>query len=352
VSRATPAKASPRPSGWPARSASRSALTGTIGGLAERLGAPTDFLRLLVVVAAYVQHWVIAAYLMTAIALAAPGERRTGMSGLVVAGRMAALMGLAYLAGFLPGTTAIFDLDGEPSSWIPFGAVAISGLTALLVRRRADRWSPAPHEAVLAAVPIVLAGAGLGLAVVVFPEVRWERWLFVPALIAGVVLLARPRGALARAAIPPAAAFAAVSALMLGAGVRLEGGVGDTTVRPQSAAQVPRELHRAVGDVNLDLTALRGRGERITVDASVGVGTVDVEVPPRTLVELDVRLGQARLSVEDLDARNRRVIGRGVPLDVTRGHAVQPRMRLRLRLRAGAGEIIVNDKTTSTRWTL
>ena len=41
-----------RPSGWPARSERRVALTGTIAGLAERLGAPADFLRALVIAAA------------------------------------------------------------------------------------------------------------------------------------------------------------------------------------------------------------------------------------------------------------------------------------------------------------
>lgn len=74
MSAAVTAQAPTRPSGWPARSESRVALTGTIGGLAERLGAPADFIRLLVIVAVFAQPWTFFAYVAAAIALAAPAS--------------------------------------------------------------------------------------------------------------------------------------------------------------------------------------------------------------------------------------------------------------------------------------
>lgn len=357
---ATPART--RPSGWPARSESRVALTGTIGGLAERLGAPVDFIRSLVFLAAWAQPWTFAAYAVAALALAAPGERRPGLGSLIVAGRLAALMGLIYVTSALPGSSLGFDLEGEPSSWIPFSAIGVAAFTALLVRRRSGSPRPRARDAVFAAAPFVLAAAGITLAVVLLPDVRWESWLFIPAVIAGAALLARPGGRLARAAIAPAVILASLSVLVIGAGVRLQGGVGDTTLRPRSAEELPREYRRAVGDVDLDLTHLREGPRQITLDASVGVGTLNVTVPTGTLVEVDVRVGQGRLDAAALgqgelpvddaaDERNVRILGRGVPVD-NRGRRVPPRMRMRLRLSAGIGEVSLSDETMSRRWKL
>ncbi|MDQ4048837.1 MAG: hypothetical protein M3131_05565 [Actinomycetota bacterium] len=342
-----------RPSGWPARSERRVALTGTIAGLAERLGAPADFLRALVIAAAFAEPWVWAAYVLVAVALAAPGERRPGLGSVVVAGRMAALIGVVWLATLPGGTTTMLDLEGKPSSWIPFSAITAAALTALLVRRRPGGFQPTARDTVLAVAPFVLAAAGFALAVVLVPDVRWERWLFLAPLIAGVALLVRPRAALARAAIAPAGALAGVSALVIGAGVRLEGGVGDIALRPHSATEVPRELRRGVGDIELDLAGLRGEEgpTRLALDASVGVGSIDVEVPRRTLVEVDAGVSKGRLFVHSDDQRDARVTARAVPIGET-GRPVKPRMRLRLRLRAGVGEVIVNEGSGSTRWKL
>lgn len=282
----------------------------------------------------------------------------------MVAGKVAALIGLFYGPGSLPGMTTIFER--EPSSWIPFSALVITGLVALLVRGRPEGSRRTPRDAVLAASPFVLTAGAFALAVVLLPDVRWERWLFAPTLVAGVVLLVWPRGALVRAAIPPAAAFACLSVLVIGAGVRLEGGVGDVTVRPRSAAQLPREVRRGVGDVELDLARLPGGPRRLSLDASVGVGSIDVKVPRRTLVELDARVGEGRhvvegasghgrISFEHLKVQERRgrITGRGTPVG-DGGRPVRPRMRfrLRLRLRTGVGEIKVSDESSSTRWQL
>ena len=307
----------------------------------------------------FAQPWVLAAYVVAAMALAAPGERRPGLGSLVVAGKVAALMGLFWGPALLPGGNTIFE--GEPTSWIPFAAIVIVGLAALLVRARPQTSRRAPRDVVLAATPFVLAAGAFALAVVLLPDVRWERWLFLPTLVAGAVLLAWPRRTLVRAAIPPAIALAAVSVLAMGAGVRLEGGVGDTSESPRDAAELPRELRRAVGDVRLDLSHLRPGTGRVAVDASVGVGTIDVTVPRRTLVELDGRVGQGRHHLDDiarrrasnakLHERNGRVLGRGIPVSDS-GRPVKPRMRLRLRLQAGVGEVTVGEESFRTRWML
>ena len=349
-----------RPTGWPARSESRVALTGTIGGLAQWLGAPVDFLRVLVAVAVYAQPWTFVAYVVAAVALAAPGERRPGLGNLVVAAKVAAVVGLLYGPTLLPGTDGV--LDGEPSSWIPYGAIVLVGLTALLVRRRPESATRAPLDAVVATVPFALAAAVFVLGVALFPSVRCDRFLFLPALIAGVVVLWRPRATLVRAAITPAAVLAGISALAIGAGVRLEGGVGDTTARPRTTAELPRQVRRAVGDVELDLTRLGGASTPLTVDASVGVGTLEVMTPRRALVELEARIGQGRHSLEgategDVGRGNFRiqdgrgdVFRRGIPV-AGPGRRVRPRLRLRLRLRGGAGQITVSDPSHTTRWT-
>lgn len=341
-----------RPVGWPARSERRVALTGTIGGLAERLGAPADFIRALLIVAAFAQPWVFAGYVAAAVVLADPGKRRPGLGSLVAAARIAALFGLIQVAGSLPGLTPLFEGD-EPSRWIPFSSVVVAGLAALLVRRRSARGERSgfgQRDAVLAATPFVLCASGLALAVVLAPDVRWERYLPIPALLAGMVLLARPRAALARAAILPAVTFAIGSLLAIGADVRLDGGVGDTTLYPRTAAELPHELRRGVGDVALDLTHLRAQAEPLAVDASIGVGSLKVNVPPRTLVEIDARLGQGRLSLDRIerDERDGRVIARGIP---TMGRQrLRPRLRLRLKVRAGLADVRVNG--IGSKWEL
>lgn len=61
--------------------------------------------------------------------------------------------------------------------------------------------------------------------------------------------------------------------------VPLEGGVGSLYEFPQSVVEVHSEYRRIVGDINLQLTSLRGASTSTTITISTGIGEIFVLVP-------------------------------------------------------------------------
>jgi hypothetical protein len=100
--------------------------------------------------------------------------------------------------------------------------------------------------------------------------------------------------------------------------VSLSDGVGDRNYAPDSAGAVRRVYKVGVGSLKLDLSRI-GRGEKVRVEARVGIGELRVIVPPgATLVDARVKAGSVSVLGHDDDGRNARVRVTGSGgLDVT-----------------------------------
>jgi phage shock protein PspC (stress-responsive transcriptional regulator) len=142
-------------------------------------------------------------------------------------------------------------------------------------RRRERRSLAAPTIGVLA------IGAGV-TGILLANEVKVDATRVVGGgiLLIGVALLIATRYGRATALVPLGillvGAVTAVSVIT----VPFEGGVGQRTYRPATTADVDAEYHLAVGELRLDLAALRpGSGTTTHIEATVGVGHLLIHVP-------------------------------------------------------------------------
>lgn len=142
---------------------------------------------------------------------------------------------------------------------------------------------------------------------------RRSRWLLVLGAIAGVIVV-----------LAGVAAIVAFTWL----DVSLNDGVGDRSYTPSSAGGVQREYKLGVGNLTLDLSRVP-TGQKVDVEAHVGLGKLRVIVPAAASVGVDARVkaGSVDALGRNDDGRNARVRFSGT--------------NLRLKARVGAGRIEV-----------
>jgi phage shock protein PspC (stress-responsive transcriptional regulator) len=92
-------------------------------------------------------------------------------------------------------------------------------------------------------------------------------------------------------------ATATVFSIEAASGVPLSGGIGNTQWHPTSAAQVAKDYRLAVGNLNVDLSAVSFRPGTTRVTATVGIGRLIVEVPPGPTVSVVAHSGLGDVQV-------------------------------------------------------
>ena len=121
---------------------------------------------------------------------------------------------------------------------------------------------------VLAAVLLVSSGRRDGSPL---------RWLAVTSLVTVLAIIA-----------VVAATIFSVEAL---SGVPLRGGIGDSQWRPTTPAQVASQYRLAIGNMQVDLSAVDFKPGTTHVTATVGVGRLVVELPPGPAVSVTAHSG-------------------------------------------------------------
>ena len=101
----------------------------------------------------------------------------------------------------------------------------------------------------------------------------------------------------ARVLIAFGAVLAIALALTATVDVPLRGGMGNRTYSPTSAADIPPTYRLAIGHQTIDLTALNLAGKKVQVTSSVGIGEVDVRVPPNVRLVVHGRAGSGDVNV-------------------------------------------------------
>ena len=82
-------------------------------------------------------------------------------------------------------------------------------------------------------------------------------------------------------------------------GVPIHGGVGDRELRPSVASQVQHDYRLAIGNMVLDLRNVQFPAGSTSVNASVGIGHLLVEVPPGVDVNVNAHSGIGNVTYED-----------------------------------------------------
>ncbi len=120
-------------------------------------------------------------------------------------------------------------------------------------------------------------------------------------------------------------------------GVPLHGGIGDNRWRPTSPAMVDRHYQLAIGNLVVDLGAVRyAPGSTHTVTATVGMGHVVVEVPRGTTDNVSAPAGVGDVSVFGHDTG-----GVGTVRTTVAGHGGSRAPALTVQAQAGLGQVQV-----------
>jgi phage shock protein PspC (stress-responsive transcriptional regulator) len=269
-------------------------VAGVAGGIADSLNAPVAFIRFLVAVATIWSPWVIAAYAGAALLVPARDRNRPDWDNLVGAGRV----GLVFTAPWLAFPSQIVvnePMGGSPGWYVAsLGAFAVAAavLFSADYRRGRGRSREEARATVLAALPLAASGLLLVAGLALLPDVRWERFVPLAAVAGGVALLVARR----REYVAPALLALAAAAVVVASGARLEGGVGDLRLKPGDPRGEPIVVRRAAGDVELDLRRVRNSAAPVEVEASVGIGTLEVTVPRWAYVEVDAGVGRGEIN--------------------------------------------------------
>jgi phage shock protein PspC (stress-responsive transcriptional regulator) len=287
-------------------------LAGVAGGIADRLNAPVAFVRFFVFLACTWAPWALAVYAGAALLIPAGGRSRPDWDNLVGLGRLGLVFAGPWLAA--PSLDIGEALGGSVSWWIASWGLLAGGAAVMLsadYRRGRGRTREEARATVLAALPVAGCVVLLAAGMVLLPDVRWEHAVPLAALSGGLALLVVGR----REYVGPALLALAAAAVFVASDARLDGGVGNMRVVPADPSGEPIVVHRAVGDVDIDLGALRRDAGTVEIEATVGVGDLDVHLPPGTQVVLDAAVGRGSIEAWGLtrDAMvqgfDRRLIG-------------------------------------------
>ena len=117
-------------------------------------------------------------------------------------------------------------------------------------------------------------------------------------LIVGLALVVGTWIGRARALIAFGAVLAIALVVAAAVDVPLRGGTGDRTYTPTSTTDIPATYRLAVGRQTIDLTALNLAGKKVQVTSSVGVGEIDVRVPPNVRLVAHGRAGTGNVNID------------------------------------------------------
>ncbi len=158
----------------------------------------------------------------------------------------------------------------------------------------------------------------------------------LPALlvVTGVALLARPRSRSGGGLVVLGIVLTIVLAASASVNIPVGGSVGDRVVAPPTVGGLAREYRLSAGTLTLDLSALHLPPGTTSVTASVGMGTLVVEVPPGAAVRVDARSGAGTVTVF-----GRQESGVGIGFVARRDLAGAPRLELVLSVGLGTVEV-------------
>jgi phage shock protein PspC (stress-responsive transcriptional regulator) len=272
---------------------------GVAAELARRLRASVWFIRVLLVLALWLQPAVAFVYAAAALLVPRGASRVPRWSGLVALGRFGLLF--AVFVPLSAGGLATDELaDAGPEVWLPLAALTAAGLLVLVLSGRSFAVVDEARcrRLVLDALPAAGIAAVAGATLLLAPGVRAERVLAAGVVVLGVALVVRFRAE----AVVPALLLALAALLLASVDARLTGGVGDVRVLAPADAAGTLVVERAVGDVVVDLSQVRTPSGSLTVRASAGVGDVRVITPRKARAEAELRTGRGGVDVAGGDA--------------------------------------------------
>jgi phage shock protein PspC (stress-responsive transcriptional regulator) len=214
-------------------------IAGVAGGIAHRLNASAGFVRVFLAIASFwALDWVLAIYAIAALVIPPRDADRPDWDNLIGLTRLAVLIAVPVF-GDRAGMVVNEPLQGPAGWWIAYYGLLAAGAVALLTadyRRERPRTRNEARAVVLGAAPVAACFAALGAAMLLAPDVRWERYLPIASLVAAAALLVATRRRSAAAFLAPALLAMGMVGVAMAADARLQGGLGDQRLRPTATA--------------------------------------------------------------------------------------------------------------------
>jgi hypothetical protein len=191
---------------------------------------------------------------------------------------------------------------------------------------------------------LILLAIGLGwlLQSLDVIEIPWDALLPVALIAVGVASVVGSRTGRHSGLIVLGIVLTLVTAMTAAVDVPLIGGAGQREYAPLTASDVEPRYDLAVGQLVIDLSALTLQpGERVDVEARVGLGELVVEVPTGVLIEAHARAGLGDVEVLGRQASGfgpEQTVGPRIP-----GFSRTEPSHLSLDLSVGMGSVKVND---------
>lgn len=184
------------------------------------------------------------------------------------------------------------------------------------------------------ALGALLLGAGVSwlLARAGVLELAYETWIGISLVAIGLAILLTPGRHGLLAVLGTLVLLAGLPALFIDRDV-LQGGVGDARETPASRAQL-EPFHHGIGKLTIDLTSPGLDLDGATVDATLGIGELVVQVPPDADVSLDAHAGIGNVQAFGEDEG-------GFDVDVERISGTSGSQEMKLELDVGIGSIRV-----------
>jgi hypothetical protein len=172
-------------------------------------------------------------------------------------------------------------------------------------RRAADTAPGAPYDRGLPLGRLILGLVLVGIGVIWLLEaldvVNVSFLAVLPAalIVIGVVLLVASRTGRHSGLIVLGIIIAVILTIASSFDIRLRGGVGDRTERPTTVADIQREYHLSMGQLTIDLRALKLPDSAVTrrVKATVGMGQLTVRIPSDALVVATGHVGAGQVTI-------------------------------------------------------
>jgi Cell wall-active antibiotics response 4TMS YvqF len=199
----------------------------------------------------------------------------------------------------------------------------------------ADRHGPAAATVLVGALLVLVGIAWLLDAAGV--EVPWRAVLPAALIAVGLACVAGAFRGRQHALMAVGVGLTVVLSVAVAADwdldVPLAGGVGDRTERPSSPAELT-EYELGVGNLVVDLRQLQVPAGTTVVEARVGIGELEVELPDGVSVQVEARSG-----LGEVQALGQQEGGFGSRVEAS--SEVVPDRRLRLDVRVGLGQVRV-----------
>ncbi|MES9543439.1 PspC domain-containing protein [Actinomadura sp. NPDC000600] len=189
-----------------------------------------------------------------------------------------------------------------PAATAPFGTAPFGTAPASATKAPAQHGCGGGTSPVAAITLLAAMAAGAAMIPVARSYPAPDSWLIVMAPALAVIGLGLVVGGWFRTRGLAAAGTVLTLAMLttsVAGDVPRNAEYGEVNWRPTDTSQIGRLYKVGIGQGDLDLSALPvAAGQRVTIDAEVGVGGLEVTVPPTARVLVDARIGLGDVRVD------------------------------------------------------